>query len=162
VLVDFSKRRLVGRGDPGGAAAHRFSLGLAVMVAAGALLVLSAPGGAVASLPTVRLAIAHVAAHCHVWRTAKRTLGASTRLAVRRGTRVVIRSDCPMDFDFAQTAGPRLMLGDRRTYAGTARVLVFRKAGLYRVTATNVQTPEEQGLVTVGQPNTLKLTIVVR
>ena len=50
-----------------------------------------------------------------------------------------------MDFDFAQTKGPRLALGDPRTYAGSARTIVFRKAGVYRLTATNVQTPRNAG-----------------
>jgi hypothetical protein len=123
---------------------------------------LAAPiGGAVAS-PTVRLAIAHVVAHCHVWKTTTKLLGPSTKISIAPGTRVVIRSDCPMDFDFAQTKGPRLPLGNARTYAGTARTIVFRKAGVYRLTATNVQTPEQRGLVTLGDTNTLTLTVVVR
>jgi hypothetical protein len=129
------------------------------MVAALAIL---APTGAAAASPTLRLAIAHVARHCHVWRTSTKSLGASTKLSVSRGTRVIIRADCPMDFDFAQTRGPRLLLGNPRTFAGTSRVLVFRKAGLYRLTATNVQMPEERGLVTLGDPNTLTLTVVVK
>jgi hypothetical protein len=133
-------------------------LALAVTV-----LFLAAPaGGAVAASPTVRLAIAHVVSHCHVWKTSTKLLGPSTRITVKRGTRVVIRSDCPMDFDFAQTKGPRLALGAARTYAGSTRTLTFRKAGIYRLTATNVQTPEERGLVTLGATNTLTLTIVVR
>jgi hypothetical protein len=66
-----------------------------------------------------------------------------------------------MDFDFAQTGGPRLRLGDPRTYAGTSRTIVFAKPGIYRLTATNVQTPEERGLTVLGTPNTLRLTVVV-
>jgi hypothetical protein len=124
------------------------------------LLVGALAGGAAAS-PTVRLVIAHVLEHCHVWKTSTKTLGASTRIVVTRGTRFVIRSDCPMDFDFKQTKGPHLALGDPRTYAGSSRVIVFRKAGLYRLTVTNVETPEERGLVTLGDANTLTLTVVV-
>jgi len=124
-------------------------------------LFLTAPTSAAIVSPTVRLVIAHVAAHCHVWSTATRTLGPSTKITVRRGTRVVIRADCPMDFDFAQTRGPRLALGDPRTYAGSTRAITFRKVGVYGLTATNVQTPEERGLVTLGVPNTLTLTVVV-
>jgi hypothetical protein len=81
---------------------------------------------------------------------------------VVRGTRLVIRSDCPMDFDYAQTRGPKLLLGNPRTFAGASRVVIFRKAGIYRFTATNVQTPEERGLVTLGEPNTLALIVVVK
>jgi hypothetical protein len=81
--------------------------------------------------------------------------GASTRLVVKSGTRLVIRADCPMDFDYGQKAGPKLALGSRRTFAGSARVIVFRKPGVYRLQAKNVQTPEERGLVTLGQTNTL-------
>jgi hypothetical protein len=117
-------------------------------------------GGAVAS-PTIRLVIAHVVANCHVWRTSTKTLGRSAKITVSAGTRLVIRSDCPMDFDFAQLAGPRLALGNPRTYAGSSRVIVFRKRGTYRLSASNVQSPEERGLVTLGEPNRLSLTIVV-
>jgi hypothetical protein len=122
----------------------------------------AAPTGAAAASPTIRLVIAHVAQHCHVWRTSRKTLGASARLTVHRGARVVIRSDCPMDFDYVQTRGPKVLLGNPRTFAGGSRVLVFRRAGTYRFTATNVQTPEERGLVTLGEANTLTLIVVVR
>jgi hypothetical protein len=67
-----------------------------------------------------------------------------------------------MDFDFAQTKGPRLALGDPRTYAGTARTLTFRRAGVYRLTVTNVQTPEERDLTVLGEVNTLTLTVLVK
>lgn len=137
----------------------RSHLRLALLAAA---LSVATPAGAAAVSPTVRLAIAHVAQHCHVWRTSTRTLGASTKLTMKRGTRLVIRSDCPMDFDYAQTRGPKLALGNPRTFAGDTRVIVFRKAGIYRLTATNVQTPEERGLVTLGETNTLKLIVVVK
>lgn len=126
------------------------------------VLLVGAPGvGAVAS-PTVRLGISHVVSHCHVWHTATKTLGASTKITVKPGTRLVIRSDCPMDFDFAQTKGPRLALGNARTYAGSTRVIIFRKVGIYKLMATNVQTPEERGLVVLGEANALTLTVVVR
>jgi len=138
-----------------------------VVLAVGALFA-AAPGGTAVGVATVRLVIAHVLEHCHVWTIAPkplgayRTLGASARITVRPGTRLVIRSDCPMDFDFAQTGGPPLRLGDPRTYAGTSRTIVFAKAGVYRLTATNVQTPEERGLTVLGEPNTLKLTVTVK
>ncbi len=128
----------------------------------------AAPGGTAVGTATVRLVISHVFEHCHVWSMATKTLGAvktlgpSTKIVVAPGTKVIIRSDCPMDFDFKQTKGPRLALGDPRTYAGSSRTIVFRKAGLYRLTATNVQTPEERGLTTLGATNTLALTVVVR
>ena len=130
-------------------------------VAALILLVGAPTGGATAS-KTVRLAIAHVVSNCHVWRTTARLLGPNMKITVTRGTRVVIRPDCPMDFDFAQTKGPRLTLGDPRTYAGSTRTIAFRKAGTYRLTARNVQTPEERGLTVLGTPNTLTLTVVVK
>jgi len=40
--------------------------------------------------------------------------------------------------------------------------IVFRKVGIYRLEVTNVQTPEERGLVTLGDTNTLTLTVVVK
>ena len=134
---------------------------LVLALVASSLFVVAPGIGAVAS-PTVRLGISHVVSHCHVWHTATKTLGASTKITVKPGTRLVIRSDCPMDFDFAQTKGPRLALGSARTYAGSTRVIIFRKAGIYKLTATNVQTPEERGLVVLGEANTLTLNVVVR
>jgi hypothetical protein len=133
-----------------------------VVAFAAAVLSLAAPAGGAVASPTVRLAISHVVSHCHVWRTPTKLLGPSTKVTVTRGTRIVIRSDCPMDFDFVQTKGPRLTLGDPRTYAGASRTLRFRKTGVYRLTATNVQTPEERGLVTLGETNRLTLTVVVK
>jgi hypothetical protein len=49
---------------------------------------------------------------------------------VKTGTRLTIRADCPMDVDYVQRAGPKLALGSRRTFAGSARVIVFRREGV--------------------------------
>jgi hypothetical protein len=133
-----------------------------VVVIVACALVGAAPTGGAAASKTVRLTIAHVVAHCHVWETTKSVLGPTLKITVTRGTRVVIRPDCPMDFDFAQTKGPKLALGDPRTYAGTSRTITFRKSGVYRLTVTNVQTPEERGLTVLGGTNTLTLTVVVK
>ena len=119
-----------------------------------------AAGPAGAATPTVRLAILHVVSGCHVWATAAgKQLGTATTVTVKHGGRVEIRPNCPMDFDFAQVKGPKLALGDARTYRGTARTLVFAKAGTYVLRVTNVQTPEEAGLQVLGQPNVLTLTV---
>ena len=134
----------------------------AVVAAATLLLALAVPSTASAGPQTFRLVIAHVVQHCHVWRRATKSLGASAKLTVKPGTRLVIRADCPMDFDYLQTGGPRLALGNRRTYAGTSRVIFFRKAGVYRLRVSNVQTPEERNLVTLGETNTLRLTVTVK
>jgi hypothetical protein len=128
-----------------------------VVAVAAALASTSAP--AVAASPTVRLAIVHFVSGCHVWSLTNKP---SATLTVKAGTRVVIRPNCPMDFDFAQTAGPKLALGDPRTYAGTVRTIVFRKPGVYRLVVHNVQTSTEQGLQTLGADNTLTLTVRVR
>ncbi len=122
-----------------------------------------AAGPAGAASPTVRLAIVHVVSGCHVWATAAlRELGPSTTVTVKRGTRIEIRPNCPMDFDFAQVKGPKVALGPARTVRGTLRVLVLRRPGTYVFTATNVQTPEEAGLQTLGPTNTpLRLTVKV-
>ncbi|MGZ8694407.1 MAG: cupredoxin domain-containing protein [Gaiellaceae bacterium] len=132
------------------------------LVALVAGLALALPSGVAAVSPTVRLTIMHLVQNCHVWRNAKAVLGPNTKVTVKPGTRLVLRSDCPMDFDLAQTKGPKLALGDPRMYAGQSRTIVFRKAGTYRLTAKNVQTPEERGLQTLGPANTLVLTVVVR
>ena len=58
-----------------------------------------------------------------------------------------------MDFDLKQTAGPKLAIGGTRLYTGTTRTIVFRKVGLYKLVAKNVQTSDEVGLETLGEDN---------
>ncbi len=133
---------------------------VAVLVAAAMVAV--PVGGAAATSPIVRLTIIHFVSGCHVWQVGDRNLGASAKITLKRGTRLEIRPNCPMDFDFRQVAGPRLALGATRTYAGTTRAIVFAKRGVYKLAATNVQTSEQQGLQTLGADNALTLTVVVR
>jgi len=133
----------------------------ALVPLAAALALLAWPGGGGAASKTVQLAIAHVVSNCHVWRTPARLLGPTLKLTVSRGTKVVVRPDCPMDFDLVQTTGPRLPLGGPRLYAGTSRTITFVKAGTYVLTAKNVQTPEERGLTVLGAANTLTLIVHV-
>jgi hypothetical protein len=137
--------------------ARRITLGLVL----GLVFVAAPLGTASAASPAFRLSIAHTVHGCHVWMTAK-VLGSSTRITVKRGTRLEIRALCPMDFDFTQTAGPRLALGNRRTLRGTTRTIVFPRRGLYRLTARNVQKPAEVGLQTLGPDSVLTLAVVVR
>ncbi len=118
-------------------------------------------GTAAAASPAFRLSILHTVQGCHVWMTTK-ALGPSTKITVKPGTRLVIRPLCPMDFDLAQKAGPRIALGNPRLLRGTSRTIVFARKGVYRLTARNVQTPEEVGLQTLGATNLLTLTVVVR
>ena len=125
------------------------------------VLAATTTGAAAAVSPTVRMSIVHHVRGCHVW-SAKRLLGASTKITVKRGTKLQVRISCPMDFDFAQLSGPKLALGNPRSVAGTTRTIVLGKLGTYRLRATNVQTSEEQGLQTLGPDNLLTLTVVVR
>ncbi len=137
---------------------RRLALLAAVVAAAVAL-----PVGAVAAAsPTFRLTIVHYVSGCHVWRSGTKSLGPSAKITVKQGTRLQIRLNCPMDFDFKQVAGPRLALGAGRTYAGTIRTTVFRRPGVYKLAVTNVQSSVERGLQTLGPDNALSLTIVVR
>jgi len=122
-----------------------------------AAAVVAAPVGAAGSR-TVRMTIIHVVRGCHVWSTSN---APTATLRVPRGTRLEIRANCPMDFDFAQRRGPALALGSPRTYTGTSRVVVFAKPGVYVLTATNVQTPEERSLTILGATNT-PITLTVR
>jgi hypothetical protein len=133
---------------------------LAFILAAGAAGVL-APA-AVAS-PTVRLAIVHVVQGCHVWGTVdSQPLGPTHTIVLKRGAHLQIRINCPMSFDFSQLSGPKLQLGSPRTYAGTARTIVFVRAGLYRLQAVNVESSAQMGMTTLGPDNTLVLTVRVR
>jgi hypothetical protein len=114
-----------------------------------------------ATVPTLRLAIVHVLHGCHSWARASKILGPSRTFTVKRGTKLVIRVNCPMEFDFVQVAGPPLRLGGR-FYAGTTRTIAFRKAGVYKLRATNVESSDDQGLETLGPDNVLRLTVRVR
>lgn len=130
----------------------------AVMLAVG----VGAPVGAIAAAsPSFRMSIVHYVRGCHVWKTTS-VRGAKTTVTVKRGTRVEIRLTCPMNFDFRQLRGPTLVLGNPRTVAGTSRKIVFRRAGTYVFTATNVQSSDELGLETLGADNVLKLTVVAK
>ncbi|MGB7588552.1 MAG: hypothetical protein WBM00_07575 [Solirubrobacterales bacterium] len=124
-------------------------------------LTLGSTGGAAIASPTFRMEIMHFVQGCHVWKTNK-VLGPSAKITLSRGTHLVIRPECPMDFDFTQTAGPKLSLGNPRTVRGSTRTIVFRKAGVYKLRVTNVQTPDQVGLQTLGPTNVLTLTVVVR
>jgi hypothetical protein len=109
------------------------------------------------------LSIVHVMQGCHVWATNDgRPLGATRTMSVAAGSRVSIRISCPMDFDVVETAGPKLELGDSRWHTGTAHTLVFKRRGVYRLEATNVQSPEEVGLQVMGTVNVLHLVVRVR
>jgi hypothetical protein len=132
------------------------------LAAATLVIGVGGPVGAIAaSTPTFRMSIVHYVRGCHVWKVTG-LRGAKTTVTVKRGTRVQIRLSCPMDFDFRQLRGPRLALGNPRTTTGTSRTIVFRKAGTYVVTATNVQSSAEQGLQTLGADSILTLTVVAR
>jgi len=118
-------------------------------------------GGAAIVSPTFRLAIVHVVHGCHVWQTATKELGPAATISVKRGTKLELRISCPMDFDLVQTAGPPLALGGTRLYSGTARTIVFRKRGVYKLRAKNVQSSQQQGLQTLGDDSTLTVKIRV-
>jgi hypothetical protein len=132
-----------------------------VVLAAVAGVVAGSLGGAAAASPVVRLAIVHVLHGCHVWASDTKNFGPARTIKVKRGTKVVIRLNCPMDFDFEQTRGPKVVMGKVRRYAGMTWTVVFKKAGRYVLKGTNVQTPEERGLVTFGPTNSLTLTVNV-
>ncbi|MGE5274651.1 MAG: hypothetical protein ACM3QU_12955 [Verrucomicrobiota bacterium] len=133
-----------------------------LLAAALAVVALSGSiGGIAAASPIVRLSILHTLHGCHVWASGK-VLGPSATITIRRGTRLVIRPTCPMDFDLAQVRGPRIVLGNPRIVRGTSRAITFPRSGIYRLTATNVQASADVGLQTLGPDNVLVLTIVVR
>jgi hypothetical protein len=119
-------------------------------------------GAAAVASPTVRMTIVHFVQGCHVWGDVSGSPQGPTRmLAVKHGTRVQIRVNCPMSFNFVQLAGPRVALGNPLSQPGTVRTIVFAKKGVYKFKATNVQTSAEQGLQTLGPDNVLRLTVRV-
>jgi hypothetical protein len=119
-------------------------------------------GAAAVASPTVRMTIVHFVQGCHVWGDVSGSPQGPTRsLAVKHGTRLQIRVNCPMSFNFVQVAGPKVALGDPLSQPGTVRTIVFAKKGVYRFQATNVETSEQQGLQTLGPDNVLRLTVRV-
>jgi hypothetical protein len=126
------------------------------------VVVLAPSAGATASrAPTIALSIVHVFRGCHDWMIGSKDVGPVTTVRTKPGARITLRVSCVMDFHVTQTAGPKLALGGARLYAGSTRVLVFRKAGTYRLVARSVQTSEEMGLQTLGPDNVLRLTVRV-
>lgn len=98
-----------------------------------------------------------------MWGTAdSRALGASHTVVLKPGARIEIRVSCPMAFDVTQLAGPKLVLGASPWQTGTTHTLVFKKSGLYRLQAVNVQSSEELNLQTLGPDNMPLLIVRVR
>ena len=126
------------------------------------LLAIAIAGLAVAApSKTVQLALIHTVSGCHIWQSAGKSLGPSATLKLKRGDRIRIRVSCPMAFRVDQLRGPRLALGDPTFRPGTQHTIVFAKKGVYVLRATNLQTPEEVGLQTLGPDNRPTLTIRV-
>ena len=133
---------------------------LAILLALG---VTGAFAPAAVASPTVRMAIVHVVQGCHVWGTVdSQPLGPTRTIALTRGSKLQIRINCPMPFDFTQLAGPRLPLGNPLTQPGTLRTIVFAKAGVYKLKAVNTVSSEQAGMSTLGPDNTLVLTVKVK
>jgi hypothetical protein len=117
---------------------------------------------AVAASPTVRLALIHAIEGCHVWGTADgKPFGPSHTVVLKRGSKIEIRINCPMAFNVTQLKGPKLALGVLPWQSGTAHTLVFKKAGVYKLMAMNVQSSEEMNLQTLGADNMPVLTVRV-
>jgi hypothetical protein len=108
-------------------------------------------------VPTV-LEIKHFVRGCHVFSTKEKP---AVSLRLRKGDRIRLVDHDVMDFDVTQTAGPRVALADPRLRRSEVRLLAFRKAGLYRFEAKNVQTSEELGIQTLGPDNTLRIVVRV-
>ena len=133
-------------------------LALLVFVSAAVVLVPAA-----AASPTVRLTLIHVMRGCHVWGTADgQPYAAQKTVTVKRGTRVEVRISCPMAFDVTQVAGPSLGIGTQRWETGTSHAFVFKKVGVYKLKAVNVQSSAEMNLQTLGPDNNPLLVVRVR
>ena len=130
------------------------------------LVVLTAGLGlvpAAAASPTVRLTLIHVFHGCHTWGTADgQELPTARTVTIAKGGKVQVRVSCPMAFDVKQIAGPPLGLGTQRWQTGTSHTLVFKKAGVYKLKALNVQTSAELNLQTLGPDSTPLLIVRVR
>jgi hypothetical protein len=135
---------------------------LALVLSAAALVAAVGVGTAAAASPTFRLTILHYVKGCHVWQSASGAIGPEATVRLKRGTKLEIRASCPMDFDVRQLRGRKLVAASRRVGAGTTYAISFPRPGVYELTAKNVQSSDEVGLETLGEDNTLRLTVVVR
>jgi hypothetical protein len=111
-----------------------------------------------AARPATVLEIEHYYRGCHVFVVNEKP---TVSLRLRKGDRIKLIDHDVMDFDFAQTAGPRVPFGDPRLRRSETRTLVFRKSGVYRFAGKNVESSEEMGMQTLGPDNTLRITIRV-
>ena len=93
-----------------------------------------------AACPPTVLEIKHYFRGCHVFSKNEQPV---VNVRLRKGDRIQLVDHDPMDFDVTQTAGRRVGLADPGYAAASVRLLVFRKAGLYRFELKNVQTSEE-------------------
>jgi hypothetical protein len=130
----------------------------AVTVAAALAAAALAAGQATAAKPPKVVEIMHFVRGCHVFMTNEKP---TLTLKLKKGDRIKLVDHDVMDFDVAQTAGPRVPIADPRLRRSELRLLVFRKAGVYRFQATNVQTSAEVGVQTLGPDNTLRLIVRV-
>jgi hypothetical protein len=108
---------------------------------------------------TKKLTIQHVLKGCHVWSDGSRRAATMT-LRLKRGTRLTITD---MDIDphkLLQTAGPRLGLRGHMMMGGIESV-VFKQAGLYKLTTRTVEMGPIMNAKTIGPDNKLWLTVRV-
>ena len=117
-------------------------------------------GGAVGTAGApVRLTIVHVQTGCHVWSDGKRQ-AASMRLSLRRGARLAILDRDIDAHQLVQLSGPRLSLGGPMMM-NHGTTVVFRQAGVYRLTTRTIEMPGMPEIKTIGPDNTLRLTVKV-
>ena len=113
---------------------------------------------AYAARPPTVLEIKHFFRGCHVFTKNEQP---TINVKLRRGDRVQFVDHDVMDFDVTQIAGPRVVVGDPRLRRSEVRMILFRRAGIYRFEARNVQTSEELGLQTLGPDHTLRISVRV-
>jgi hypothetical protein len=131
------------------------ALTIAALILCAAALAVAQAG---AARPPSVLEVIHYVRGCHVF-SKNHQPAISVRL--RKGDRIQLVDHDVMDFDIVQTAGPKVTLSDPRIRRSETRLLAFRKTGLYRFVATNVQTSEELAMQTLGPDNTLRITVRV-
>ncbi len=111
---------------------------------------------------TVELTIIHYYRGCHVWTPdGVKPLGPTVGYRLKRGDRVRIVDRDVMQFDWTQTAGPRVLFAYPRTSPGERRLLVFRKPGVYRFVGHATDTSDHLQLQTIGPDNVLVLVVRV-
>ena len=108
--------------------------------------------------------IRHQMRGCHTWSVNGGAYKASQTMKVARGSSVTFTNNDVMPHMLSKTKGPAVTIrhANMRHMGATAKV-IFTHAGVYKfITKAGEDYPNMRGMKTIGEDNTLRLTVRVR